>query len=145
MFNQRFIALLACIALVGGIAWAAVESQEVGLAGASGIDAVLVPGAEGAELCVFAEWAEEIKFSVRLEPDGSVTVNGEVVGSTDAGHTHHIRVDLMETPEGFEASVTVTDEDLGVVVAMQSGFGLGVDAPAKACASGEAVLSLTAE
>ena len=148
MVKQRLTALVACLALIGGgLAWAATtESKEADLNGAFGVDAILVPGAEGGADVVFVDgWNEEVEMSIGFDPAGNVTVNGEVVGATDAGHTHHVHVDLMETSTGFVANVTVTDTDLNLVVAMQGGVGLGVDAPAKVRATGQFVLSVSAE
>ena len=90
-------------------------------------------------------WFEEIDLRIGFDPDGTVTVNGAVVGTTDVAHVHSVHIDIVETSTGYEANVTVTDEDLQLVVCSTGGVGLGIDAPAAAGAEGEAVLSLTAE
>ncbi len=144
---SKHIALLAaCVALVGGVAWA-LESQTIALpSGVSGIDAVLVPGAEGGAVFKGEEgWFEEVEYRIGFDPDGTVTVNGQFAGTTDVSHMHSVHIDIVETPTGYEASATVTDEDLQLVVCSTSGVDIGVDAPRAASAEGESVLSLTAE
>ena len=143
---KRIALLVACVALVGGVAWA-LESQTIALpSGVSGIDAVLVPGADGG--AVFSgndDWFDEIDFRIGFDPDGTVTVDGEVAGTTDVAHVHSVHIDIVETSTGYEASATVTDEDLQLVVCSVGGVDLGIDAPVAARAEGETVLSLTAE
>ncbi len=140
MHKHRLATWLTCIALAGGIASAA--SLEIALpSGPSvSVDAVVVPGADGS---VFSSigWVDEI--DLRIEPDGTILLNGVVVGTTNVGAVHSIHMEIVETPEGYVASVTVTDNDLGLVVASSGGIELG--AQTHASVTGESVISLTAQ
>lgn len=145
MHKHRLATWLTCIVLAGGIASAAApESLEIALpSGPSvSVDAVLVPGADGSVFSSVGGWVEEI--DLRIEPDGTILLNGVVVGTTNVGAVHSIHMDIVETPEGYVASVTVTDDDLELVVASSSGIEL-LGAQTHASVSGETVISLTAQ
>ena len=146
MSKSRILALMACVALVSGVAWAAAETQSISLpAGPSGIDAVLIPGAAGGEIVLTEYWTDEIDLRIGFDPSGTLAVDGVAVGAIDLGHQHSVHVDVTEGSAGFVAAVTVTDDVTGQVICSSVGATLGVDAPAKATASGAQVLSLSAE
>ena len=148
MHKHKLATWLTCIALAAGIASAAaLESLEIGLpSGPSvSVDAVLVPGADGSDISLSSGvgWIDEIDFNI--DPDGTILVGGEAVGTTSVGNVHSVHIVVDETPTGYVASFTVTDEDLGLVVATGSGVELGVAAPVNARARGQSVISLSAE
>ena len=150
MYKHKLATWLTCIALAAGIASAAaLESLEIGLpSGPSvSVDAVLVPGADGSDVSLSSGigWIDEIDFSIGFEPDGTILVNGESAGTTSVGNVHSVHIVVDETPSGYVASFTVTDEDLGLVVATGSDVELGIEAPANARARGQSVISLSAQ
>ena len=148
MCKHRLATWLTCLALAGGIASAAaLESLEIELPGGPsiGVDAVLIPGTDGSSFSTTGGWIDEVDLSIGFDPDGTIMVNGESAGTTDVGNVHSVHVDIEETSSGYVASYTVRDEDLGLVVATGSGVDLGVDAQTHARASGQTVISLSAE
>ena len=146
MSKSKLFALMACVALVSGVAWAAAETLSINLpAEPAGIDAVLVPGAVGGEIVLTEYWTDEIELRIGFDPSGTLAVDGVAAGSIDLDHQHSVHVDVTEGSAGFVATVKVTDDVTGEVICSGVGVTLGVDAPAKATASGAKVLCLCAE
>lgn len=141
--KTTFVALLAIVALAGGIAWAA-QSESITLPCADRIvvDAVLMPGDLGA-VCL-AKFADEEELSIDFDEQGFCTIAGGHCSIYEPVHQHSIRIDLRETADGWLANVVVRDDDMGTVVNVARDIEMGVSAPQSAFASGELVMVLSA-
>ena len=115
--------------LVAGSAFAAqTESISLPVGQKIMVNAVLVPGANGGE-CVIG-WADEEDLRIPVGP---------------SSHLLLVTIDIRQMQGGWYASYTVRDLDAGgSLVAQESGIELGGE-PTTAQATGDSVISLTAE
>lgn len=129
---------LLVVALVGGVAWADSQSVVVPPGEGATVVAVLVPG-DGGLACVGPERGDEhVEFNVR----GEIEVNGELAGPYDAAGEY--TVTLVYRLELGAWVVDTTIENGEGLVFVQLGHPV-LMAPEKVSASGEDVISLSAE
>jgi len=133
-FLKASLALLMATAIVG----ADLDTTELHTPGGSFIvHAVITPGLGGAAVEFDREWEEHVDFSVGIDEEGNVTVNGELIGWAEAGAETAIEI----VCEDGTATVTVSDSMTGTVLCAASDVALSGTAD-RVCASGTMVHSL---
>jgi len=130
---------LLVVALVGGVAWAETQTVAAPPSPDVMVVAVLVPGAAGGEVCGELKGDDHINFNT----GGDIVVNGEVYAGHNPNDTYVVTLIYRQDLGMMAVEITVLNESTGQMVYM--GGHPAVEMPRSFSASGEQVISLTAE
>jgi len=152
---QGPLALILCLALAAGVAWA-LQSQTVAAPAGNGAFTTLaqiVPGSQGEGVVTGHKrgtktrpWEiDDVDYSVGFDgSSGLIVINGQSFGSFDPGHHYSVQVLCHSVGGLWYAESTVSDDDTQTVVATQSGHQIAAR-PEEVTAEGAEVISLTVQ
>ena len=119
-------ALLVMLGLCASAALAASQTASVPDQPEFDIQAVFVPGITGkGKVMAGGDWDDDLVFTIRFSLNGTISINGDAVGSAVLTDSYTVSSSWSETSVGWMVHTTITHTASGTVVAEDMGRFLG--------------------
>jgi len=114
-------ALVAPIAIVLFASVAVAATSQLRLPGGNyDVVAVVTPGANGAEVVFTNPWEEEIDFSIRVDGNGDILVDGVSIGSSHGTSVFRITARFgLDSNGDYLVDVFVQNDQTGAILCMK--------------------------
>ena len=139
-------ALLVMLGLCASAALAASHTVSVPNEPQFGVQAIFVPGSTGrGKVMAGGDWDDDLVFTIRFSLNGTISINGDAVGSAVLTDSYTVSSSWSETPVGWVADTTITHTASGTVVAEDYDRFLGEDDAQIIIVKAASIANLTVE